>query len=209
MTDIKTTVVFDLGGVLIDWNPRYLFRKILPDESAVEDFLDNICTEAWNYKLDQGRSWQEGIDELVAQHPQHRDVIEAYWHRWPETLGDTIDETLRLFMQLHEQGTRLFALTNWSHETFPHALEKFDFFSRFEGVVVSGEIGITKPSPEIYQHLLTRFNLSPSDIVFIDDREENVRGAEALGISSHQYVSADGLHRFLCQHGLLSDNNST
>jgi 2-haloacid dehalogenase len=200
---MKSSVIFDFGGVLIDWNPRYLYRKLIPDERAMEDFLARVCTHDWQEKQNEGRSWADAIAERIALFPEHRELIEAYWTRWPETMGGAIEETVALVRALKDRDVRLYGLTNWSSETFPFARQKFDFIAWFDGIVVSGEVGIRKPSPAIFTHLFDRFSLQASDAVFIDDHPPNVEAARALRLESHLFTSPVGLRRYLMAAGLL------
>jgi 2-haloacid dehalogenase len=198
-----TTVVFDLGGVLIDWNPRHLYRKLFDDEEAMESFLAEVVTPDWNSQQDAGRPWADALEVLTAQHPEHRDLIAAYWHRWPETLGDAIEPTVAVLGELRDAGVRLFALSNWSAETFPIARPRYPFLEWFDGIVISGELKVTKPDPRIFRHLLERYGLDPAATVFIDDSIANVRAAEALGIVGLRFEDAASLRRELAALGVL------
>jgi 2-haloacid dehalogenase len=140
VTPIVHAAVFDLGGVLIDWNPRYLYRKLLADDAAVETFLTEICSQEWNSEQDLGRSWSEAVESLAREHPDQRALIAAYRERWEEMLGGPIDESVELLAELRASGLPLFALSNWSAETFPIALSRYSFLSWFTGIVISGEV---------------------------------------------------------------------
>jgi 2-haloacid dehalogenase len=150
---MKTSVIFDFGGVLIDWNPRHLYRKVFEDEQAMEDFLANVCNDAWQEKQNETRGWAEAVEERVALFPEQRPLIEMYRDRWPEMLGDADWDTFAILDALRRRDVPLYGLTNWSMEMFPHARRKFAFIGWFEVVVVSGEVGIRKPSPEIFRYL--------------------------------------------------------
>ncbi|MDJ1506529.1 HAD family phosphatase [Xanthocytophaga agilis] len=179
------TIIFDLGGVLIDWNPRYLFRKIFTSADEMEHFLTHICTPDWNEEQDAGRLLQEATDELVEKHPEYAEQIRAFYGRWEEMLGGTFDETVQTLKKLKESGQyKLYALTNWSAETFPIALSRYEFLSWFDGIVMSGEEKSRKPFPEFYTILLTRYQIAPNDSLFIDDNLRNVKAARALGIAT-------------------------
>ena len=157
------TIIFDLGEVLINWDPRNLFRKIFSDEEEMEYFLANVCTGPWNAAQDAGRTWKEGIDLLVPQHPKYEKEINAFWDRWPEMLDGPKQGTVDILSHFYqEQKYELYALTNWSRETFPVALAQFDFLQYFKGILVSGDEMMKKPDPAIYQLLL------PSTNSFID-----------------------------------------
>ena len=197
------TVVFDLGGVLIDWNPRYLYRKLIADEAAMEDFLGRICTQDWNERQDAGRPFAEGIALLQTLHPDKAPLIAAYFERWPEMLGGAIPGTVDLLGRLRDRGTPLYALTNWSAETFRHAREKFDFLNIFQGIVVSGEVGTLKPERDFFQILFDRHGIAPEEAVFIDDAPKNVAGARAAGMRAVHFTGPEALERELARMGLL------
>jgi 2-haloacid dehalogenase len=199
-----TAVVFDLGGVLIDWNPRYLYRKLFDDEAAMETFLADVVSPEWNGQQDSGRTWAEAVEVLSREHPEQRGLIAAYWHRWQETLGDAIAPTVAILEELRETGIRLYALSNWSAETFPVARPRYPFLDWFDGIVISGEEKVAKPDPEIFHHLLDRYGLDPATTVFIDDSEANVRAATAEGITSIRFVDAATLRNDLRRFGLLA-----
>jgi 2-haloacid dehalogenase len=199
-----TTIIFDLGGVLIDWNPRYLYRKLLPGESEIDYFLENITTSDWNEAQDEGRSLAAGTEILVNQHPEYEQLIRAFYGRWPEMLGGPIAGTVALLAQLKEEKTYdLFALTNWSAETWPIALREYDFLSWFQGVLVSGEEKMRKPTPAFYQLLEERFPLQLSTSLFIDDNLRNVEAARRLGLRSIHFHSPEQLKEELLKLGIL------
>lgn len=199
-------VVFDLGGVLIDWNPRYLYRQLFDDHSAMEHFLSEICSPQWNERQDAGRPWAEAVAELIARHPDHADMITAYHERWREMLGGDIAETVEVLKALKAQQLRLYALTNWSHETFPEARRRFPFLDYFEGIVVSGEERLIKPDPAIFHRLLTRFDITPSRAVFIDDSARNVAVAAEIGFHAVRFVDAHRLRQDLITLGVFLQN---
>ncbi len=197
-------IIFDLGGVLIDWNPAYVFDNIFDDPEKKRHFFDNICTPDWNEEQDAGRTIKEATEMLVAQHPEWKEQIEAYYGRWEEMLGGPIHDTVALFKELKETGRyKFYALTNWSAELFPIALQRYDFLHWFDGRVVSGEERLRKPAPEFYNLLLQRYNLKADDVVFIDDNGRNIKAAEALGIYSIHFFSPAQLHEDLKKLGLL------
>jgi 2-haloacid dehalogenase len=197
-------VVFDLGGVLIDWDPRYLYRKLLADEAEVEEFLATICTPEWNIEQDRGRPFAEAVAELSARHPAHAANIAAFHERWPEMLGGDIPGAVELLAELRATGLPLYALTNWSAETFVLARERFEFLDWFDGLLVSGEERIIKPDPAIFQLLLDRFGLDAGATLFVDDSEANVAAADALGFDAVRFRDPDRLRRDLAERGLLS-----
>lgn len=202
---LLSTVVFDLGAVLIDWDPRYVYRDLFPgDDAGMEAFLADVTSATWNHQMDAGKPWADAIAELVAVHPERRALIEAYWTRWAEMLHGDIPETVAILRELRDRGeVRLFALTNWSAETFPVARERFDFLGWFEGIVVSGEEGIAKPDPAIFRILLERYDVAPGDALFVDDRAENVAAAEAVGMRGVVFRTPGGLRDELVARGLL------
>lgn len=190
-------VVFDLGGVLIDWDPRYLYRKITDSAEEMEFFLKEVCHHDWNVSLDVGRSFDEALRERESLWPDYLPWIRAYRDRWPEMLKSDIPGTVNILKDIERAGYPLFALTNWSAETFPHALARFDFLKRFKGIVVSGTEKLVKPDPRIYQLLLSRFHLNASETLFIDDVEKNVVGARAVGMQAVQFRSPELLKKSL------------
>ena len=197
------TIIFDLGGVLIDWNPRYVYRQIFKTEQEVEWFLENVTTSEWNENQDAGYPLHQATEELIAKHPEWEPEITAYYGRWLEMLGDAIHETSEILHQLKQKGKyKLYALTNWSAETFPHALERFEFFKLFDGIVVSGQEKMKKPSPEFYKILLSRYHLDPAKTIFIDDSLRNVQGAEAVGITGVHFHNPSQLKEELERKGI-------
>jgi 2-haloacid dehalogenase len=200
----RSTVVFDLGGVLIDWDPRHLYRKMFPgDEAAMERFLAEVCSPAWNIAQDAGRSWAEGIALLTARHPRHAGNIAAFRGRWTEMLGGPIAGSVAILGELRAAGTPLYALTNWSQETFPIAVELYDFLGWFDGIVVSGREGVVKPDPRLYGVLLDRYGLDPDDVVYIDDNAANATAATRLGMYGLHFTDPASLRTDLVGLGLL------
>jgi 2-haloacid dehalogenase len=196
-------VVFDLGGVLIDWDPRHLYRRLLADEAAVEEFLATVCTPEWNAGLDRGRPFAEGVAELVERHPEHAAAIAAYHERWPEMVAGDIPGTVEVLAELRAAGVPLYALTNWSAETFAITRGRFEFLEWFDGLLVSGEERVTKPDPAIFQLLLDRFGLDPTATVFVDDSEANVAAARRLGFDAIGFTGHEELRRELVARRLL------
>ena len=196
--------MFDLGGVLIDWNPRYLYRKLFDDEAAMESFLADVVSPEWNGQQDSGRTWAEAVEVLGAEHPEQRDLIAAYWHRWQETLGDAIAPTVEILEELRRTGVRLYALSNWSAETFPVARPRYPFLESFDGIVISGEVKLAKPDPRIFRHLLDKYSLDPAATVFIDDSAANVQAAAAQGLVALRFEDAPTLRNDLVRLGLLA-----
>lgn len=205
-TAVKTRsiAVFDLGGVLIDWNPRHLYRKLFDgDEAAMERFLAEVCTSDWNLAQDAGRPFADACALLVEKHPEQKELIEAFHHRWVEMLAGPIDATVEILRELKERGTPLYALTNWSAETFPHALERYDFLQWFRGTIVSGQEKIVKPDPGIYRLLIDRFEIDPAEAVYIDDNPKNAQAATELGLHGIRFTTPSALAAELRGIGLL------
>jgi 2-haloacid dehalogenase len=196
-------VLFDLGGVLVDWNPRYLYRRMFADEGTMEHFLGNVCTRAWNEEQDAGRPFREGVELLVARHPRHALEIRAYDCRWGEMLKGAIEESVAILAELRGHGVPLFALTNWSAEKFPLARTRFAFLEWFGGIVVSGEERLKKPDPRIYRLAVERFGLEPSRTLYVDDSQANIAAAALLDFKTHSFVEASALRSALVSCGLL------
>ena len=201
--DRPTAVVFDLGGVLIDWNPRHLYRRLIPDEAELERFVRDVVSPEWNLEHDRGRSFDEGIALLTAAHPEQAELIAAFRDRWPEMLGGPIEPTVRVLDELRTAGVRLLALTNWSAETYPIGQARFPFLAWFEAVIVSGEERIVKPDPAIFRILAERHGLTPERTVFIDDLAANVAAAAALGFRAVRFSDAPALRADLVRFGVL------
>jgi 2-haloacid dehalogenase len=197
-------VVFDLGGVLIDWDPRHLYRQLFADRDEMEAFLAEVTTAEWNAHQDAGRPWAEAVEILVTQHPERRELIEAFHRRWPEMLAGEIPGTVAVLADLRAANVRLVALSNWSAETFPLARQRFDFLEWFEGIVISGEVGVNKPDRRIYEHLAAQFDIDPTAALFIDDSPANVTAATALGFHAILFTDAPALRLELVRLGLLS-----
>jgi 2-haloacid dehalogenase len=197
-------VAFDLGGVLIDWDPRHLYRSLFDgDEEAMGRFLAEVCTPEWNARQDAGRSWRDAVDWLVERHPDHRALITAYDERWEEMLGGPIEGTVEIVAGLHRAGTRLAALSNWSAEKFPIARSRYDFLGWFDVIVISGEAGVSKPDPRIYRILLDRLGLPAESVLFIDDVQANIEAAVELGFPAIRYSDPVTLRADLAAMGLV------
>jgi len=198
------TIIFDLGAVLIDWNPHYMYRTIFADEAEMKHFLATITTSDWNEEQDAGRSLAEGTEMLVAQFPEHEANIRAFYGRWEEMLGEAFHDTVEVFKELKESDKyKIYALTNWSAETFPIALQRFEFLHWFDGIVVSGAEKMRKPAPEFYQLLLDRHNVKADEALFIDDNYRNIVAAERLGIQSIHFTNAEALREKLSEMNVL------
>ena len=201
MSKQPNTLVFDIGGVLIDWDPRHLYRKLFENESEMEKFLQEICSPAWNLKQDAGRSFAEATAELIEQYPEHAELIQAYDSRWEETIAGPIEPAVKLFERLHDRGHELYGLSNWSAEKFVIAKDRFAFLCCFKDIVVSGEVGLIKPDPEIYRLLLERSGRHAADCLFIDDSRVNVVAADKLGFHTIHFRQAEGLEKQLMDYG--------
>ncbi len=197
------TLVFDLGGVLIDWNPRYLYRKLIDEEDEIDIFLEEVCNSKWNVKQDAGRSLAEATAERIALFPDKKALIEAFYDRWEEMLGGEIGETVEILRELKSNGETLYALTNWSGETFPIAEERFDFLQWFDGTLVSGVEKMAKPDPAIFHLLLNRYELQAQGCLFIDDSKANIEAAARIGFETHRFNSPAGLRQTLIEANLL------
>ena len=199
------TIIFDLGGVLIDWNPKHLYRKIFRTENAVDYFLNNITTHDWNEMQDGGRPISVATQLLISQYPEYTPEIEAYYGRWEEDmLGGPISGTIDILKQFIDNNFyKVYALTNWSAETFPIAKKKFDFLNWFDGILVSGEEKLKKPDPKIYQRMLDKFDLDQHQMVFIDDSFRNIKSAEEFGIKSILFQNPEALKSRLKEEKLL------
>ena len=179
----KQTIIFDLGGVLVDWNPEYVFlNEFKGDRKKMNWFFENICTNEWNEQQDKGELISKATEERIKLFPKYKSLIKMYYEKWEYMLKGEIIESVVILKKLKKMKFNLIALTNWSAETFPVALKRFKFLKLFSGIVVSGEIQMLKPFPEIYNHTLKKYDLNPSECIFIDDRPVNVLGAKKCGI---------------------------
>ncbi|MCY1707840.1 HAD family phosphatase [Pannonibacter sp. SL95] len=197
-----TTVVFDIGNVLIEWDPEYLYRRLIPDEAARRHFLTEICSPAWNLEQDRGRSWSEAVAECVARHPGHADLIRAYDEGWHEMVPGEVPGTAGLLEELVAADVPLYAITNFSNEKFAEAKARFPFLATsFRDTVVSAEERLLKPDPRIYEVLLERNGLTAEACVFIDDSLKNVEGARAVGMAAIHFTGAEPLRLELRRMG--------
>ena len=197
--------MFDLGGVLVDWNPRYLYRKVFADETKMEKFLSTIATLEWHFEQDRGRTMEEATALLVSRHPEYAQEIGAYYGRWDEMFGGPIEGSVDVLRELGERGFPLYALTNWSAETFPLAREKYGFLGLFHEIVVSGEERMIKPDKAIYRVLVERTGLDPATTVFIDDSPPNAAAARELGFTAVTFRTPQLLREDLIDLGLLPE----
>jgi 2-haloacid dehalogenase len=201
---VVRSVVFDLGGVLVDWDPRYLLRHVMVGrEEEMELLMRDVLNHEWNLARDSGESWADAMAAVMAAYPEHLEILRAYDERWAEMLGGDHPETVAVLAELREAGVPLYALTNWSAEKFPHAEERFEWLDWFDGIVVSGRVKLAKPDPAIYRHLLETFGLLAAETFFTDDHEPNVVAARAIGIDAHLFTDAATLRRELVAGGYL------
>jgi 2-haloacid dehalogenase len=200
----RDTVVFDLGGVLIDWDPRHLYRKLFAgDDAAMEHFLTTICTHEWNRCQDAGRSFAEGARLLKAEHPDQATLIDAYSARFDEMMPGPIAGSVEILAELRDRGTPVYGLTNFSAETYAPTFERFEFLRWFGGILVSGEVGLIKPDPRIFELLIERFAIDPQRAVYIDDVETNVIAARPFGLHAIHFTTPAALRAELVALGLL------
>ncbi len=200
----RSVAVFDLGGVLIDWNPRHLYRKLFAgDDTAMEHFLANICTSSWNAQQDAGRSFAEGCASLKSQHPGYDHLIDAWFQRQEEMLGGPIAGTVEILSDLRARQVSLYALSNWSAETFPIALRSFEFLQWFTGILLSGRVRLIKPDPRIFELFFETFAIDPAQASYVDDMPKNVEAATALGMHGILFTDSSALRKELIEVGLL------
>lgn len=205
MTTVPHIVVFDLGGVLIDWNPRHLYRRHFAEEAQMERFLAEVVSPAWNHRMDEGRAFGEAIAELVASHPEQAPLIRMYFDRWLEMIGGPLQPTVEVLERLHARGTPLWAITNWSGETFPLVRNDPDyaFLGLFRDIYVSGDLRLAKPGEAIFRHALASMPAAAEACLFIDDAPANVATARRLGMHAHRFTDAATLETDLQRLGLL------
>ena len=197
-----TTIIFDFGGVLVDWNPRHLYRREFGDDAAMEAFLAHIGWEEWNLQQDKGRPLAEATELLQRQFPDYHTKIQLFYGQWDKMLKGEIPENVALLQEL-KQKYKLYGLTNWSAETFPIALERFSFFKLFDGIVVSGEEKLVKPDEKIFRVIIERYHLDPHSTLFIDDNRNNIDTAKSMGFSTIQVTEQTDLRQELHVSGIL------
>lgn len=200
----RTTVVFDLGGVLIDWNPRHLYRKLFAgDDAAMEHFLANVCTSEWNLQQDAGRPFSEACALVKSQHPDHSAMIDAWFDRFDEMMAGPIPGTVEVLADLREAEVPIYALSNWSAETFPLAEKRFEFLQWFRGILLSANVRMVKPDPRIFQRCCETFSLNPETIVYVDDLQHNVEAAAKIGMHAILFTAPASLREQLRQLGFV------
>ena len=195
-------IIFDFGGVLVDWNPRYLYRDYFRSDSEMENFLRTVCTDEWNIEQDRGRSLAEGTRLLQEKYPEFHSLIQLYYDKWEVMLQGDIPETVSLLYRLKEKFN-IYGLTNWSAETITIAYKRFPFFGEFKGIVVSGEEKMIKPDKRLYHLLLDRYKLKAGNTIFIDDNLNNVKAAEELGMNAIHFKSPGQLETELQSIGAI------
>ena len=196
-------IVFDLGMVLIEWDPRHLYRKVFNDEAEMEWFLTHVCHPDWNLEQDRGRSFDDGVIEATARHPKHTAEIAMYRDRWMEMVPGAITGSVDILEELHKNGRPLFAITNWNGETFRATRKRFAFLNLFRDIVVSGDEKLIKPNHKIFDLFCMRNNLDPVDCLFIDDSLKNIRGAQMTGMNTHHFTTPEALRADLKSRNLL------
>lgn len=196
-------VVFDIGGVLLDWNPRHLYRKLISDEAEMEAFLRDVCTIEWHASHDLGVPFSESCAALTAIHPEHAELIRAWGERSEEMIAGPIEETVAILDELLQRGVRCYALTNMERETYSLRVDRYPFMRRFAGTIVSSHEGVAKPDPAIFRVLLTRFALDPRRVVMIDDSVPNIEAAVGIGMTAIRFITPDALRTSLHQLSLL------
>ena len=197
------TLIFDFGGVLVDWNPHYVFDSYFNDKEKCDYFIKNICNTEWNSQMDAGKPFAVAVAERSAEYPEWAPEIEYYWTHWRQMLDAAIPGMYELVKELKDKGYRIYGLTNWSSETFYTICDDFPVFSLLDGKVVSGDEKVIKPDPKIFNILLERFSLCPKDCIFIDDNMTNVNAAKALGIGGVQFESESQLRSYFESEGIL------
>lgn len=191
------TIIFDLGNVLVNWNPTNLYRKIFTDEQELDSFLQNVCSMEWHTLQDGGRSPAEGTEELVKQFPQHEEAIRAFYTRWKEMFDGPIEGSVQILKELKEKGYPVYALSNWNRELYEQTVDDFPFLDSFDGKIISSEEGMKKPDENIYQRLLERYHINPHTAVFIDDNKANIETAKCLGLHSILFTTPEALRKEL------------
>jgi len=200
-------IIFDLGGVLIDWDPRHLFRKLFPDQEEMEFFLRTVCSPTWNAQMDKGYSFEIAVAELSAEYPEYLYQIHAYYDRWEEMILGTFPGTVEILKELKAAEYHLAALSNWSAETLPRVAHQFPFLEWFSPLVLSGEVKMVKPDPEIFHYLLSELQRPPGECIFIDDSDANIHTADDLGFQSIRYNSEEQLRKELIELKILSNSH--
>ena len=201
---MKKAIVFDFGGVLIEWSPYYLYRKLLPSDEAVKEFLEEINFSGFNKKLDAGYSFSRMKEELLIEYPLQQELVRAFFERWDECTGEAIQPTVDLMLEVKSAGYPVYGLSNWSHETFPRLMHRYPFLPQLDDYLLSGIAGVAKPDEEIFRIFLHRIGRSAEECVFIDDAAINIEAARRLGFTGILFASAPQLRADLALHGILN-----
>jgi 2-haloacid dehalogenase len=194
MTHTIHAILFDFGNVLLEWNPRYIYRRYFPDdEAAMEQFLQEVNFMDWNAQQDKGRTFAEGVAQLSGEFPHYSHLIQAYHDNWKESIGRSLEGTVEIMKRLKQAGYSVYGLSNWSAETFPLVRDKFGFFDLLDDIIISGDVGQIKPDPEIYEIALKRIGRPASECLFIDDALANIEQARKMGFSVIHFQSPEHL----------------
>jgi len=204
MTTTIQAILFDFGNVLLEWNPRHVYRRYFPNnEEAMEHFLQEVNFMDWNAQLDKGRSFAEGVALLSRQFPHHADLIRAYHDNWEKSIGNHLEGTVEIMKRLKRSGYRLYGLSNWSAETFPIVRDRYEFFGLLDDIVISGEVGSIKPEPEIFKIMLDRVGKPAEQCLFIDDALANIEQARKMGFATIHFQSSEQMEEEMRKLGLL------
>ena len=203
MTTNITAIIFDYGNVLIEWNPRHVYRRYFNDEEAMEQFLREVEFMAWNAQQDKGRSFAEGVVDHSQKFPQYAHLFQAYHDHWVDSIGIAYWDTVEIMKQLKQAGYSLYGLSNWSAETFPYAHKKYDFFNLLDDMVISGAVGFVKPEPEIYHLMLKKIGKPANECLFIDDSLQNIQQANTMGFATIHFTSPEKLKQELIEMELV------
>lgn len=202
MAAASPTVVFDVGNVLLRWDPRLVYRELIPEPERLDWFMQNVCTAAWNIEQDRGRSWADAVALLVSQHPEWEREIRAYDERWHESIPGIVEDSVAVLTELKGRGDKVYAITNFSREKWAECLIRFPFLQSFDGVIVSAHERLIKPDPAIFELLMQRYDLAAADCIFVDDSARNVAAAGALGMQTVHFVEPIDLRSALRERGL-------
>ncbi|MGE5641674.1 MAG: HAD family hydrolase [Byssovorax cruenta] len=197
MSQTIKAIIFDFGNVLLEWNPRHVYRRFFQSEEEMEKFLHDVDFTDWNLQQDKGRPFAEGVSELSKQFPQYAELIQAYHDNWIHSIGNSLTGTIEIMKRLKKAGYQLYGLSNWSAETFPMARRKYDFFNLLDDIVISGEVGAIKPEPAIFEIMLKRIGRPASECLFIDDALANIEAARAMGFATVHFQSPEQLENEL------------
>lgn len=190
-------IIFDFGNVLLEWNPRRVYRRYFQNEEEMEQFLHDVNFMDWNLQQDKGRSFAEGVAVLSKEFPHYAELIQVYHDNWIHSIGESLTGTIEIMKRLKKAGYQLYGLSNWSAETFPLARERYDFFNLLDDIVISGDVGTVKPDPEIFEIMLERIGRPASECLFIDDAPSNIEAAQKMGFATIHFQSPEQMERQL------------